>query len=218
VAQTFQDVVQVEPAPPAPASVMLCFWQRRLASLPDPTKEGGQVRGLPGQMFLITPNEQSAEVNGDLAVVVYDDTPRPPGTPARTPEVWHYTRDTLKRLATNDERFGRSYAVFLPWPDSWRDVTAVKIQARYQSPGSPDLFADVVRFALDFSSPGGPVWTDVPPGQPPAQEPWKLFPNGAPGQLAVPPVTPVVGFGPPTVPVPQANAPTGPAQPIAPPR
>lgn len=152
----------VGPSAPEPASQVVCFWQRRLSTLPDPTRDGAMTAGVAGQMFLITPDNKPAEVNGDLAVVVYDETPRPPGQEPMRPELWHYTKDTLKRLATTDERFGRCYVLFLPWPAHWKDVTAVKIMARYQSPGNPDLYASEVRMALDFT-PGG--WTNMGSGR-----------------------------------------------------
>jgi hypothetical protein len=146
---------------PEPASQVICFWQRRLSSLPDPARPGAQTQGVAGQMFLITPSNAAAEVNGDLTVVVHDETPRPPGQSHMLPEKWHYTRETLQRLVTTDERFGRSYVLFLPWPEHWLgNVTAVKVAARYSSPGNPDIFAGEVRMALDFSA-GGPVWSEV---------------------------------------------------------
>lgn len=152
----------VAPTPPVPASQLICFWQRRLSSLPDPTREGAMTHGIAGQMFLISPDNKPADVNGDLTVVVYDETPRPPGTPPMRPEVWNYKKDVLARLGTSDERFGRSYVVFLPWPPQWQDVSAVKIVGRYQSPGHPDLFAGEVHMALDLSQPNGaPVWSEA---------------------------------------------------------
>lgn len=150
---------------PAPASQVICFWQRRLSPLPDPTRDGQQVLGLPGQMFLVGHKEAAAEVDGDLAVIVYDETPRPPGTPSHTAEMWHFGKDTLKQLVTNDERFGRSYALFLPWPPAWQDVTAVKVMARYQSKATPDrpavdLYAAQQKITIDQSTVGSQVWTD----------------------------------------------------------
>ena len=159
VSDAFKQAVTLDK--PEPASQVICFWQRRLSSLPDPTRDGATTSGIAGQMFLITPSSSAAEVNGDLAVVVYDETPRPPGQQGMKPELWHYTKDTIRRLTTTDERFGKSYVLFLPWPAHWQgNVTAVKILARYQSPGNPDLFAGEVRMALDFSA-GGPVWSEV---------------------------------------------------------
>lgn len=160
VSDAFKQAVALDK--PEPASQVICFWQRRLSSLPDPTRDGAQTSGIAGQMFLITPSSSAAEVNGDLAVVVYDETPRPPGQPGMQPELWHYTKDTLRRLTTTDERFGKSYVLFLPWPAHWQgNVTAVKVLARYQSPGNPDLFAGEVRMTLDLSAGGGPVWSEV---------------------------------------------------------
>src|SRR5262249_4841286 len=139
-------------------------WQKRLSTLPDPTRDGAQTVGIAGQMFLISPNNVAADVTGDLAVVVYDETPRPPGSEPMRPELWHYTRDTLKRLTTTDERFGKSSVLFLPWPSHWKDVTNLKVQARYQSPGNPDLFAGEVKLQMDFST-SGSVWSEVGSGR-----------------------------------------------------
>ena len=156
-------------AKPSPASQVICFWQRRLTPLPDPTRDGQQGLGLPGQVFLVGQKEAAAELDGDLAVMVYDETPRPAGAAPHVPEMWHFTKDTLKQLATNDERFGRSYALFLPWPPAWRDVTAVKIMARYKSNGAAgrqdlDLYAAEQKITLDSSPAGTPVWTDLRSG------------------------------------------------------
>lgn len=223
-----------EAAKPAPATQLICFWQRRLAPLPDPTRDGQQVLGLPGQMFLVGQKEAAAEVDGDLAVMVYDESPRPPGTAPRTPEMWHFTKDTLKRLATNDERFGRSYALYLPWPPAWRDVTAVKIMARYGTPGKPDLdlFAGEQKITLDSSAPGTPVWTDLRagldggPGLPPpagfdsrsVPDPQRVLQQmrtNGPGYPAGGGVVQAGGFAPPASPGrPAATAPAGGVQPI----
>ncbi len=160
--QSVKQAVHLE-STSAPATQVVCFWQRQLTPLPDPTRDGAQTFGLPGQMFLITPDSKPAEANGDLTVVVYDETPRQAGAQAMRPEVWHYTKDTLKRLVTNDERFGKSFALYLPWPAHWRDVTTVKIMGRYQAAGSPDLYAGEVKIALDASG-NSQVWTDMGSG------------------------------------------------------
>jgi len=210
--QTVKHAVKLE-AYSEPATQMVCMWRRSLTPLPDPTRDGSQTLGLPGQMFLVTSKSAGAEANGDLAVVVYDETPRPAGSPAMRPEVWHYTKDTLKRLVTNDERFGKSFALFLPWPAHWRDVTTVKIMARYKSEGSPELFSEEVRIALDMTA-GGPVWSDIAggPARPGASgmsesrtsipDPNKMLMqanlNGQPAQqFANPGTTPATSFQPP---------------------
>jgi hypothetical protein len=150
---------------PEPASQIGCLWQRSLAQLPDPSRDGMQFPGLPGQIFLLTPSGTAAEVDGDLAVMVYDETPRKLGTQARDPELWHFDKATLAKLVTSDDRFGRCYALFLPWPAHWKDVTQVRILARYESKGLPTLFAREQKISLDLSPAGSTVWTDVGSGR-----------------------------------------------------
>ncbi len=147
-------------AAPQPATQIICQWNRRLAPLPDPTRDGEQSAGIVGKVFLMAADNSPAAAAGDLSVVVYDETP---GRPPRTPEMWHYDHKTLARLRTTDERFGPCYAVFLPWPADWKgDVTQVKLLARYQGgPDAPDLWAAEVKMAIDTSAPGTPIWTET---------------------------------------------------------
>ncbi len=139
---------------PQPASQMLCFWQRRPQHLPDPTRDGVMGPGLVGQLFLLSPNGKPVDITGDLIVQALDETPRRPGQPAATPEIWHIDKVALKKLATKDERFGTCYALFLPWPTNWKDVTNVRMQARYDSKAGVDLNAADVTMTLDFGTPG----------------------------------------------------------------
>lgn len=154
-----KQAVGLEAAPP-PATQIICQWNRRLAALPDPTRDGEQAAGIVGQVFLMAADNSPANAAGDLSIVAYDETP---GRPPRTPEMWHYDVKTLARMRTSDERFGPCYAVYLPWPADWKsDVTGVKLLARYQGgPDAPDLWAAEVKLAIDFSAPGTPVWTET---------------------------------------------------------
>ena len=136
-------------ASPEPVSEVLTFWQRRLATLSDPTRDGAMVSGLVGQVFMISPTSQPAESRGDLAVAVYDTTVRPKGQPEAKPELYHFDQATLAKLRTKDERFGACYALFLPWPAEWSDVTSVKILARYQAPGGTALQGREVMVQLE---------------------------------------------------------------------
>jgi hypothetical protein len=167
-------------AAPEPATQMMCIWQRKLSSLPDPTKEGAPLSpGIAGQMFLFTAAENNAEVNGDVTVAVYDETKRTDGKPPHTPEVWHFTADVLKKMGTNDERFGKSYVLYLPWRQEWSDVTTVRILSRYDAPGATTLHAGEVRLALDLES-EGPVWADKDgTAAKPAGFNTRTVPNGA---------------------------------------
>jgi hypothetical protein len=107
-------------------------------------------------MFLIAADGTAADVVGDVTVALHDDTP---GRPPRTTEVFHFTADVIKRLKTDDERFGRSYVLFLPWPPEWQDVTAIRLLARYEAPGT-SLHSGEVKLLLDLSESDAPVWQD----------------------------------------------------------
>ena len=135
-------------APPEPVSEVLTIWDPRLGTLNDPTRDGAMVSGLVGQVFMLSPRRNHAEARGDLAVVVYDTTARPQGQPERTPEYYHLTQETLAKLRTRDERFGLFYAMFLPWPAEWSDVTNVKVMARYQGEGGTAIQAREVAVRL----------------------------------------------------------------------
>lgn len=160
----------VIPEKPAPATEFVCGWQTRLASLPDPTKGGAMNPGLVGQVFLYTAELKPAAVEGDLTITVNDTTARPAGAPAMRPEVYHFDRDTLRKMVISDERFGRCVAVFLPWPEGWRDVDHLYVQARYDQHGGNTLYAQPTSVTLDLSAPGGPnaPAAGVPAGPDPA--------------------------------------------------
>ena len=145
---------------PHPASQMICFWQRRPQHLPDPSRDGIMAPGLVGQLFLISPDNKPVEITGDLVVQALDETPRPKGQPSAVPEIWHIDKVALKKLFTNDDRFGPCYAIFLPWPQSWKDVSNVRMQAKYICKPNPDLFASDVQMTLDFAAPGAAVWSE----------------------------------------------------------
>lgn len=133
---------------PQPVSQMMTIWDPRLGTLSDPTRDGATLSGLVGQVFMLTPKDQPAEARGDLSVVLYDTTPRPAGQPERPGEMYHLTQETLVNLRTKDERFGLFYAMFLPWPAEWTDVTHVKVMAGYQPPGGTAIQAREVPVQL----------------------------------------------------------------------
>jgi len=207
-------------SPPPPATQFECLWQRRLAPLDDPNRDGRKVIGLPGQMFLFTSDGSPAEIAGDLGVMVYDETQRPNGVAPHKPEMWHFTQETLKRLVTSDERFGRTYALFLPWPPHWKDVTTVRIAARYVGQDKvTNLTTNEVRITLDQRAHDAPVWMQTGAGQP-------IMSGPTPGmydQFGVPDPTRVLqqARGPATIPQPMPVQPAGgmqtPIQPLAPP-
>ena len=148
---------------PIPATEMATVWMNRIAYLPDPTRNGQMGPGLAGQLILLGPGLKFAPANGTLTIDVYDETPRNPGVgpPALLPERWQFRKEDLAKLMSSDERFGKSYTIFLPWVNYRPDVTRVKIMARYDpDDGSHPLFAPSAPLTLDTSSPSGsPVWS-----------------------------------------------------------
>jgi hypothetical protein len=152
-----KSIVTGTPNVPPPAVEFICLWQNKLQQLPDPSRAGQMTTGLVGQVFLMQSAEnlnQSAEVNGEMVLVVSDATPRNAPSPLKN-EVWHFTKGTLAKMVTTDERFGRCIVLFLPWPDHWRDVTKVSVQARYDQPGVTPLFAQPTTVVLDYTTPTG---------------------------------------------------------------
>ncbi len=143
---------------------VICLWQRRLASLPDPTRDGVVAPGIVGQAFLITADNQPADVQGDMIIMMTDETKYHGEQKKQMDQVYHFDPVTLKKLITNDERFGKSIALFLPWPSQWNAVNAIRIQVRYKQKGMPDLYAGEANIVLDHSTAGTPVWNDVSNG------------------------------------------------------
>ncbi|CAN5232568.1 hypothetical protein BH11PLA2_BH11PLA2_25860 [soil metagenome] len=153
-----EKVVGIE-QPVVPATEFTCAWQNRLQQLPDPGRNGQMTTGIAGQIFLYTEQFAPAEINGDLVLMVSDATPRPNNVPGKTNEVWHFTKETLKKMAMTDERFGRSFIIFLPWPDSWRDVNRLSIQARYDQATGNTLYAQPMTLTLDTANATAPTAT-----------------------------------------------------------
>lgn len=152
----------IEGEKPTKVTEMAVMWMNRVAYLPDPTRNGRPGAGLAGQLVLLGPNLQFAQVDGTLTVDVYDETPRQPGGPAAlTPERWQYTAADLKKLASADERFGMTYTLFLPWVAYRPDVTRVRIMARYDpADGSHPLFAPASTLTIDTTPQNGSsVWS-----------------------------------------------------------
>ena len=183
-----------------PVSEVLTIWDPQLSTLNDPTRDGAMVAGLVGQVFMLSPKRNHAEARGDLAVAVYDTTPRPQGQPERTPELYHLTRETLAKLRTRDERFGLFYAMFLPWPAEWTDVTSVKVMARFQGEGGTAIQAREVAVQLvaervkvsweqkNFQKVGGAMLPPPPPDRRGVPDPLKLLASlrGKPAAQATP--------------------------------
>lgn len=147
-----------------PAVEMAVLWRNKVDFLPDPSRNGQMGPGLVGQLFLFGPRMEFAQAEGKLTVALYDETPRPPGAPQPKPMGWEFTKDVLQRLRTPDERFGMSYALFLPWQDYRPDVTKVRIAIRFDPEQGFPLYAPETRLSLDTGKivDGATSWTNAP--------------------------------------------------------
>jgi hypothetical protein len=168
-----------------PATEMAVAWRNRIAYLPDPTRNGAMGAGLAGQLFLYGgPNLEFALADGTLTVDLVDETPRPPGTPAASPERWQFDKKTLRNLRTVDETFGKSYVLFLPWPAYKANITRVRISARYDPDNGHTLYATPSTLSIDTSGPlGTQVWDGTTMSKPigagaPSQASPGLLPGG----------------------------------------
>lgn len=122
-------------SPKQPVGQIAIAWRNWIDYLPDPTKDGKMGPGLAGQMFAFGRGFQSVEAEGTLTIDLFDETPYPPGKPGNIPERWEFKKDALKKLRSVDERFGKCYVLFLPWPSYRPDVTRVRIVVRYDADG-----------------------------------------------------------------------------------
>jgi hypothetical protein len=136
-----------------PANEIVIAWRNWIDYLPDPTQGGKKGPGLAGQMFLFGPKAVPALADGTLTIDLFDETPRPPGQPANIPERYSFDRETLKSLQSTDERFGKCYILFLPWPTYRPDVTRIRITARYDTDNKKTLFAEEAKFNISPTPP-----------------------------------------------------------------
>jgi hypothetical protein len=206
---------------PNPASQIACAWQNRLATLPDPLRNGAPIPGVAGQIFLYDTGSMPVAATGELTVQVSDATPRMPGQAGPPTEVWHFSNDTLKKLRMVDERIGLCYVVFLPWPETWRDVTRVRFQVRYDQPaGQKTLYANEATVTLDFTPgangtlPGVGTGGSVPN---PADVLRQARSAQVAGRRTVPGSVPQAGVQPTSYPPPNYGPPQGTANPGYPP-
>jgi len=141
-------------AMPKDAAVdIVLAWQNKVAQLPDPTKNGAMLHGVVGQLFLFTADSQFAQANGRLTVEM---TNQADGKRIGT---WTFEKDVLKRMTTMDERFGKCFAIFLPWPEYDSNVTRVKFKTRYEpEKGGYPLFAPEATLTFDNNA-GQPIYT-----------------------------------------------------------
>ncbi len=180
-----KDVLPAGWVPSEPATQIVCAFNPQVQHLPDPSKDGVLGAGLAGQMYLIAAGGNFTDANGDLYVMADDITVRPPGQPPAVPEIWHFDSATLRRLRTKDERFGDCYALFLPYPPNWKDVTQLRISTQYKPKGDPakepTLPGPPQTVLLDFTPPGeqSNVWLKKDDVKPTAPMQIKGMPNVA---------------------------------------
>jgi hypothetical protein len=169
--------------PGLPVTNVIVGWRKKIEYLPDPTpgKNWAMSPGLVGEVFLLAANGQFTTPEGALTVEVFDETPKPGADPRQGPRLgqWRFEKDVLKQLATTDERFGKCYALFLPWPDYRPDVVKVRLMVRYDPEHGFPLFAEPFSTAIDNGTSGvlqqsvGPRggvaggMPGLPPGLPP---------------------------------------------------
>lgn len=132
-----------------PATELTILWRNKIDFLPDPSRNGQMGAGLAGQVFMFGADMKFAPAEGKLIVALYDETPRAPGVQPNKPEGWEFTKETLRGLRTPDERFGPSYAVFLPWPTYRPDITRIRIAARFEPEQGHPLYAQETMVTLD---------------------------------------------------------------------
>lgn len=157
----------IKDLPRGSAAEISVGWQNKVAQLPDPTRNGALIHGVVGQMFLFTSDFKPAEANGQLVVEMYDIT-RQPNEENRL-GTWTFDKDTLKRLVTMDERFGKCYALFLPWPEYNPQVGRVKLKVRFDPErGGYPLFAkeSPLTFDNEFTAAFNKTQTTNPIGVP----------------------------------------------------
>lgn len=154
-----------------PATVLAAAFRNQVDFLPDPTKDYQKGPGIVGQVWIFDKSGMPVEVNGTLTVWLFDETKRLPGQPGLMPECYEFTKDVLKTLHCKDERFGRCYQLFLPWPTYRPDVTQARITVRYDADGRR-LLAPESNVMLVPSGPSGmPLFQPGEVGMAPAGYP-----------------------------------------------
>lgn len=153
--------------PVTPATEIGVTWQHKLAYLPNPAQNGTPVIGLVGQMFLFGtgPRMPFAPADGKLTVAMYDASTLTAAAELPRLGSWTFDKEALKKLVTVDERFGKSYALFLPWPDYRPDITRVKLAVKYEPEQGYPLFAEASTVAIDTRDGSNPT-TPSPGPQP----------------------------------------------------
>ncbi|MBN9523952.1 hypothetical protein J0H58_36495, partial [bacterium] len=186
-------------------AVVTVVWKNRISQLPDPTRNGVFGNGLVGQMFLIGPKSTHYQADGKLTVDLFDETPQSGAPRSERLGSWTFPKEVLRALVTTDERFGKCYALFLPWPTYTPAVSRVKLTARFDPEVGFPIYAEPVIMTIDTSTGGEGLQVT---------RTTTLTPPSAPGPIVMPanpPAGPAPGAFPPAIPIyppsPGANGP-----------
>jgi hypothetical protein len=188
--------------PKGSATEIATAWQPKVAELPDPTKNGAPIRGVVGQMFLFGADYQFAAANGRVVVEMFDQTGAKPDETGPRLGTWTFEKDALKKLVSMDERLGRCYTIFLPWPEYNPAVGRVKLTLRYDPERGYPLYAPASPLTLDRGENKAPIHTQravsgldvagfsgpsAPPSEPRALPPLDPLPVGGRNAAPTPP-------------------------------
>ena len=135
--------------PRGAASEIALTWQHQVKKLPDPVHNGAMGYGIAGQMFLFGPGFKPVDAHGKLVVEMYDNTNK--SNEETGPLLGNYTfnKEQLRQMIAMDERFGKSYTLFLPWPEYKPGVTLLKFVARYEQDDCFPLYPPASCLTLD---------------------------------------------------------------------
>jgi hypothetical protein len=137
-----------------PATTSMVLWRDRVEYLPDPTKNGAMGAGIVGQMFLYDREMKFVNADGSLTIEMYDESHRIPGVEPKFLGKWTFSKDVIRQLITVDERWGKSYALFLPWPDYKADISRVRLAGRYEQDGGHTVYIQPSTVTFNQNVPG----------------------------------------------------------------
>jgi hypothetical protein len=135
--------------PRGAASDFALTWQNQVKQLPDPVRNGAMGYGVAGQMFLFAPGFKPVDAHGTLTVEVYDNTNKTNDETGPLIRSYAIHKEQLKVMVAMDERWGKSYTLFLPWPEYKPSVSRLKIVARFEQENHITLYHPASYVTLD---------------------------------------------------------------------
>jgi hypothetical protein len=187
--------------PPQPGQVpktVSAYWERQLKSAPDTQRNGENVPGLVGRMFLFDQKDHMLCYDGTLTVKLYDEKPVQGGQEVFL-EQWNFDKDSLRRLQRKDGMIGWGYTIFLPTATCTNpNVKFIRVVASFVPEGKdkdvPIVVANSMRLEHPevpqrqqvqptqyHQAPGvAPVGYGPSPGYPPQQAPMGYYPQQQP--------------------------------------